>query len=208
MIRSQDSRTLDLQVEFFSGQVLLRDAFSQPQYRKPVQSLYDATALHLNVPFILVHLVDLRTRYPLYHSLGNSSIEGATLVGVGEVLTLEDLNLPVLLDERDDGDRVVVIRSAIDDKGPSCGLRRADVLDFAMILYRWTNVDDNFPRCFNQFVNDHLSVCISVLLCEFTECRRPTSKLVNEASNPLNHWMCASFVCSPTSGRSMVLGKD
>lgn len=58
-----------------------------------------------NVQFIFlrvnpVELVrNLNWHHSLYH-LGNPSIEGTTFVGIGEVLTVEDLNLPVLLDER------------------------------------------------------------------------------------------------------------
>jgi len=57
--------------------------------------------------FTRVHFVDLRTRRPLRRGgLSNPSYKGATLLGVTEFLTLEDLELPVPLDDRDDGNRI------------------------------------------------------------------------------------------------------
>jgi len=38
------------------------------------------------------------------------------------------------------------------------------VSDIAMMLHRGTNVDDNFPRRFNHFLNDDLGVDIRLSL--------------------------------------------
>ena len=47
--------------------------------------------------------MNLLSSCPLCRSLESSSDEGTTLLGVGKVLTIEDLKSPVLLGEGDDG---------------------------------------------------------------------------------------------------------
>jgi hypothetical protein len=71
-----------------------------------------------------LHLVNLRSHY-----FGNHSIEGATLLGIAEVLNLKDLHFPVLLDEREDADRIVVARGTVNEGVHACDLRR-DILIF------------------------------------------------------------------------------
>ena len=41
------------------------------------------------------------------HSLGNPGYEGITFLGVREVLTVEDLELPILFDKSNDDDSIV-----------------------------------------------------------------------------------------------------
>jgi hypothetical protein len=75
-----------------------------------------------NAQFSFIH-GNLRSRCLLGRNLGNCGIEGGTLLGVGEVLKLEDLNFPVLLDEREDEDTIVVPRGTINKSDPGCALR-------------------------------------------------------------------------------------
>jgi len=49
---------------------------------------------------------------------------GTTLLGVGEVLTTDDLELPVLLNKIDDGDSIVVVRGPENGRIHACGLFR------------------------------------------------------------------------------------
>jgi hypothetical protein len=76
---------------------------------------------------VSLHLVNLRN-HSLGRNLGSSCIEGATLLGVGEVLNLEDLNFSILLDERHDADIIVVARGTVDEGEYGCGLRRGILL--------------------------------------------------------------------------------
>ena len=89
-------------------------------------------------------------------------------MGVAEVLTLEDLNLPVLFDERADTDSIVLVRGTVDEREYGCALRRGEILlwSVAMIFYRGTNMDDNFPWCFNHFMNSNLEAWLSVCKLE------------------------------------------
>ena len=68
--------------------------------------------------------MNLLSSCPLRHGLENSSNEGATLLGVGKVRTLEDLKSPVLLDKSDGEDSSVGVRVPEDGSHYSCGLRR------------------------------------------------------------------------------------
>jgi hypothetical protein len=72
--------------------------------------------------------VNLRNSHSLGRNLGSSCIEGATLLGVGEVLNLEDLNFPILLDERVDDNSIVVARGTVDEGEYGCALRRGMLL--------------------------------------------------------------------------------
>ena len=57
--------------------------------------------------FYTSFFVNLLSSCPLRRSLERPSDEGFTLRAVGEVLTLEDLKSPVLLDKSDDENRFV-----------------------------------------------------------------------------------------------------
>jgi len=102
--------------------------------------------------------VELRSRHS-WCRLGNPSIEGTTLVGIGKVLAVEDLSLPLLLDKRKDGESIVVVRDTVDESDRECGLRRGESVT-CYGEYRGTHVNNNFSRCFNYFVNDALGVDI------------------------------------------------
>ena len=52
--------------------------------------------------------------YPLGRSLDSASNECTTLLGVGEILAMEDLEFPVLLDKSVDDDGIIVERSSED----------------------------------------------------------------------------------------------
>ena len=60
--------------------------------------------------------------------LGSLSEEGATLLGIGEVLRLDDLKLPVLLDDSEDADRINVVRGTVDEREYGCDLRHSRML--------------------------------------------------------------------------------
>ena len=66
--------------------------------------------------------------YSLGQSLGNPTVEVAPLLGVREVLALKDLEFPILLDECEDGDRIVVECGSICCRGNDCNLRRGHAL--------------------------------------------------------------------------------
>ena len=77
----------------------------------PYLLIVNVTRLYIgysNTQLILTHarLVDLQTGCLLCCSL--AIVERSILLGVGEFLGPEDLNFPVLLDERDSEERVVV----------------------------------------------------------------------------------------------------
>ena len=78
--------------------------------------------------FLHVHLVDLLSNCLLGRSLGNPSEEGDTLLGVGEVLAVDDLKLAVLLNKSDNGDTLIGERAPEDGRDHPCGLRRGYVL--------------------------------------------------------------------------------
>ena len=77
-----------------------------------------------NAKFISAIHPDLRSRHPLglCRNLGNPRIENTTLVGVREIFTLEDLNLPVLLNERVDAESIVLVRDTVDEREYGCAL--------------------------------------------------------------------------------------
>ena len=72
--------------------------------------------------------MDLLSNYPLGRCLDSSGDKGVALLGVGEVLTMEDLEFSVLFDKSDDGDRVVGERDPKDGSQHSCGLCRGYTL--------------------------------------------------------------------------------
>jgi len=58
-----------------------------------------------------------------------------------------------------------------------------------MILYRGTNVEDNFLRCFDHFAINHLGVVnINVNLKVVLQCRIRTSNLSTEEKTPPHTW--------------------
>jgi hypothetical protein len=68
--------------------------------------------------------MDLQSR----RTLGQHTriVEGAMLLGVGELLNMENLKLPFLLDERDDPGAIDVVRGIVcsaHDYGLHCDLR-------------------------------------------------------------------------------------
>jgi hypothetical protein len=72
--------------------------------------------------------VNLRNSHSLGHNFGSSRIEGATLLGVGKVLKLEDLKFSILFDERQDAESIVVARGTVEEREYGCGLRRGILL--------------------------------------------------------------------------------
>jgi len=73
--------------------------------------------------FAHVHFVDSLNSYPLCRSLESPGEEGTTLKWVGEILTAEDLESPVLLDESVGDDSFIVDGGPGDDREQACGLR-------------------------------------------------------------------------------------
>jgi len=49
---------------------------------------------------------------------------GTTLLGVSEILAIEDLELPVLLDKSENGETIVVVRGPEGGRVLACGLCR------------------------------------------------------------------------------------
>lgn len=74
--------------------------------------------------------MDLLSSCPLSRSRDSSSNKGVALLGVGEVLAVEDLKFPVLLDKSDDGDGFVGERLPEDGSQQSCELRCVCMLLF------------------------------------------------------------------------------
>lgn len=69
-----------------------------------------------------VCFVDFLSSYPLGRSLDSSSDEGATLLGVGKALTMEDLKFPVFFGKSDDGENFKGERDPKDGGHHSCDL--------------------------------------------------------------------------------------
>ena len=74
------------------------------------------------------YFVGLQTRYKPGRNLDNRSQEGVTLPRVGEIFTIEDLELPVLLDEREDADRIIFVGGTDDGSAHARCLRRGYML--------------------------------------------------------------------------------
>jgi len=74
--------------------------------------------------------VDLLSSRPLSRSLDSSSDKVVAHLGVGEVLAMEDLKFPVLLDKSDDGDGFVGERDPEDGSHQTCELRCVCMLLF------------------------------------------------------------------------------
>jgi len=78
--------------------------------------------------FTHVQFVDPLNSYPLGRSLEKPNDKGATLVEVDDVLTVEDLEFPILLDKSEDGDTIVIERGPGNGSDHYCDLRRGYVL--------------------------------------------------------------------------------
>ena len=76
---------------------------------------------------------DLRSSCALGHSLGDPGDEGVAFLGVWEVLTMEDLELPILFDESDDEDGIPRECVPEDGSGHDCTLCGGYVLWSAII---------------------------------------------------------------------------
>jgi len=77
-----------------------------------------------------VQSMDLRSRHPLGHSLGELGGEGPVLLTVDEFLTPGDLEFPILLNEREGVDGFVGERDAVDGGTYVCCLCRSYALIF------------------------------------------------------------------------------
>ena len=68
--------------------------------------------------------MDPLSSYPLGRSFGSPSEMGTTLLGVSEILAIEDFELPVLLDKSENGETIVGVRSPKGGRVCACGLCR------------------------------------------------------------------------------------
>jgi hypothetical protein len=75
-----------------------------------------------------VHFVNILNSCLLFCCLESSSDEFVTLLGVGEVLTMENLEFPVLLDNSEDESSFVGVRDPEDGSCHTRGLRRGYTL--------------------------------------------------------------------------------
>jgi hypothetical protein len=73
--------------------------------------------------FLHIYFANL-SNYLLCCSLGNSSEEGTTLLGVGKVLAMDDLEFPILLNKGIGDNSIVVVRDPRDGGKRACDLRR------------------------------------------------------------------------------------
>jgi len=71
-----------------------------------------------------MHFVDPLIDYPLGRSFGRPSDMSTTLLRVSEVLAIEDLELPVLLDKSENGETIVVVRGPKRGRVQACDLHR------------------------------------------------------------------------------------
>ena len=87
-------------------------------------------------------------------------MEFPTTLGVWKLFDLINLEFTALLDNRDDDHIAVVVLSTVNNSGLECLLSRLRVRiqDAAIILRRGTNMEDNFPRCFDHLMNIDLEV--------------------------------------------------
>ena len=68
-----------------------------------------------------MHFVDLLSSL-LGLNIFKPRVEGKTPLGVAEVLTIEDLKFPILLDKSEDGDRIEVESVPAGGREHDCGL--------------------------------------------------------------------------------------
>jgi len=64
----------------------------------------------------------------LGRNVGHPNVEGRPFLGVGEVFAAEDLKLPVLLDNSEDGDSIVGERTPKAGRNHPCSLSRGYML--------------------------------------------------------------------------------
>jgi len=109
-----------------------REYLSRDAENSKIVIFFDTDCSNARPVSLQVHFVDLLSNYPPGRSLDNSSEEGVTLLGVGEVLTLEDLKFSVLLDKCDDDDRVIW------ERGPENGRHHTRELHRGYTLWSQT----------------------------------------------------------------------
>ena len=68
--------------------------------------------------------MDLLGGYPLGRNFGGPGEVGTTLLGVSEILAIEDLELPVLLDKCENGETIVGVCGPKGGRVRACGLYR------------------------------------------------------------------------------------
>lgn len=67
--------------------------------------------------FVLLYneyLADLRSKFPFGQGPCNLSVEGTALLRVSEVLTVNELEFPILMDEGADGHSIIFKRGTVD----------------------------------------------------------------------------------------------
>ena len=72
--------------------------------------------------------MDRLSSYPLGRGLGSPSDEGTTLLGVDEMLAMEELELPALLNKSENKETIAAERSPEDSIEHECGLCHSRVL--------------------------------------------------------------------------------
>ena len=95
-----------------------------PLYGKTgrIVTCFHIDCLNTQLVFTCVHFADLLSSYPLGRSLGSPSGMGITLLGVSEILAMEDLELPVLFDKSKDAESIVGVRGPEGGRVRACGL--------------------------------------------------------------------------------------
>ena len=115
---------------------------------------------YLNSQFIFTHVYLIDLGRPLSKSLGDPSMEPSTLLGIRVILHIGDLEFPILLNKSEDCERIIVDLIAVDS------VERDSMLCWSLDLTIWddvtdtvcggTNIEDNFPWCFDHFANIRL----------------------------------------------------
>ena len=95
-----------------------------PQYGKICRIFTCSYIDYLDTQLIFtqVHFMDLLSGYPLGYSFGGPSDMSTTLLGVSEILAIEDLELPVLLDKSENGETIVGVRGSKGGRVDACAL--------------------------------------------------------------------------------------
>ena len=98
---------------------------------------------------------------PLAQSLRGCSVESGTLCGVRETLDPIDLEFPILLDERDDADILILNRGTIGSGTHHSSLRHgytSSCEDTVIGLCGKTNVANDFSRRLDHLVDNGLGI--------------------------------------------------
>jgi len=101
-----------------------RNAFSAIRKTCGIVTCFYVDCLNTRLVFTRVHFADLLSSYPLGYSLGGRGDMGFTLLGVGEILAMEDLELPALFDKSKDGESIVGVRDPEGGRVHARGLLR------------------------------------------------------------------------------------